>query len=134
MANRQVVIAWLQKADEDFGFASSCLADELEYFGHICFHFQQGAEKYLKSFIVVHDLPLRKIHNLLVLLDACCTVDSSLEELREPCRLVNRYYIDTRYPVHWPTKFTKADAEEAQQAVGNIKERIAQLFSKSGSG
>lgn len=130
MADSPVVLDWLRKVDEDFGFASSCLADELEYFGHVCFHFQQGAEKNLKALIVAHDLPLRKIHNLLVLLDACCTVDPTLEELREACRLVNRYYVDTRYPVHWPTQFAKADAEEAQQAVRKIQQRITDFLAK----
>lgn len=123
MADKKIVSDWLQKADDDFGFASSCLSDEIEYFGHICFHFQQGAEKYLKAFIVANNLPLRKIHNLLVLLDLCRQKDSSLECLREACINLNRFYVDTRYPVHWPTHFTKKDALSAQQfceAIGNL--------------
>jgi len=128
MVDEKIVSDWLQKANEDFGFASSCLSDEIEYFGHICFHFQQGAEKYLKAFVVANNLPLRKIHNLLVLLDLCCQKDSSLERLREACQNLNRFYVDTRYPVHWPTKFTKEDALSARQsceAIGTcIKEKI----------
>lgn len=128
MADWKLVDDWLFKADEDYGFASCCLEDELEYFGHICFHFQQAAEKYLKAFVVAHDLPFRKIHNLLVLLDTCVPAEPALEALRESCQLLNRYYVDTRYPVHWPTNFTKGDAEQGRQAVADIATKIKQVL------
>ncbi len=128
MADPELAREWLRKADEDAGFASSCLADESEYFGHICFHFQQAAEKYLKTFVLANNLPFRKIHNLLVLLDTCCAVSPQLEPLREPCRILNRYYVDTRYPVHWPTHFTKLDAEQAQHAAQTIGQQITQIL------
>lgn len=130
MADRVLVDAWLAKADEDCGFAASCLSDEDEFFGQICFHFQQAAEKYLKAFIVAYDLPFRKIHNLPVLLQSCGQQHVPLVSLLiEPCQLLNRYYIDTRYPVHWPTNFTKADAVEAHHAAQNIGDAVkAALF------
>ena len=50
MADKRIVEEWLYTADQDFGFANSSLEDlETTYFGFICFHFQQSAEKYLKS-------------------------------------------------------------------------------------
>lgn len=44
MQNEKVVKEWIEKADEDFGFASSAL-EIGNYFAQICFHFQQATEK-----------------------------------------------------------------------------------------
>ena len=64
MQCKEVVREWIERAEEDFGFATSSL--ELEkYFAQICFHFQQAAEKYLKSFIIANELEFRFVHNLL---------------------------------------------------------------------
>lgn len=82
MADTKVVQEWLEKADEDFNFASSNLIEKDSFFAQICFHFQQAAEKYLKSFIVAYDLEFEKIHNLLHLLEICARKDSSLNSLQ----------------------------------------------------
>ena len=37
MADRQLIQEWLNKADEDFGFADSAIK-ESPYFAKICFH------------------------------------------------------------------------------------------------
>ncbi|PKL46484.1 MAG: hypothetical protein CVV39_07145 [Planctomycetes bacterium HGW-Planctomycetes-1] len=70
MKPSEIAKEWLQKAQEDYGFASASLEDT-EYFAQICFHFQQAAEKYLKAFIVANKLEFRAVHNLLELLDIC---------------------------------------------------------------
>lgn len=66
----EVVKEWLQKADEDFGFASTGI-EYTDYFSQICFHFQQAAEKYLKAFIIANDLEFRPVHNLIELFEVC---------------------------------------------------------------
>jgi hypothetical protein len=50
MAALRIVKEWIQKADEDFYFAKSCLQEGRPYYAQICFHFHQAAEKYLKSY------------------------------------------------------------------------------------
>lgn len=50
MQNEEVVKEWIEKAEEDFGFASTSI-EHTDYFAQICFHFQQAAEKYLKAFV-----------------------------------------------------------------------------------
>jgi len=121
MADPQVVSEWLKKADEDFGFASSIIADS-PYYAQICFHFHQAAEKYLKSFIIDRDLEFKKIHDLPVLLKPCLTKEANLEILMEDCKFLNRFYIDTRYPVHWPTQYTREEALKAKIATENIRD------------
>lgn len=121
MADKKLVQEWIDKADEDLGFASSCLEDkEAEFFSPICFHFQQAAEKYLKAYIVAFDLEFQKIHDLVQLLSLCSQHNSSLEVLKEGCQFLTDFYVETRYPVHWPTHFTRQDAERAQQAAEGV--------------
>jgi HEPN domain-containing protein len=64
MVDRSIVGEWLAKAREDFEFARINLEEGKLFFAQICFHFHQAAEKYLKAYIVAHELEFRKIHPL----------------------------------------------------------------------
>lgn len=131
MVDPKIIREWLDKADEDFGFASVSMDDEVEYFPQICFHFQQAAEKYLKSYIVAHELEFKKIHELRVLLKICSKHNKDMVCLKDACEKLDQYYIETRYPVHWPTKFAKTDAVEAKEAsavIGNYIKNILRKF------
>ena len=123
MAEPQLVNEWLKKAEEDFEFASSVL-EESTFYAQICFHFHQAAEKYLKAFIVARDLEFQKIHDLPVLLKACTAVDSSLQKTENECKFLNRFYLETRYPVHWPTKYTKDEALKAKHSSEQVQNAI----------
>ena len=90
----------------------------------ICFHFHQSAEKYLKAYIVAHDLGFIKSHDLPALLKPCVTKESSLDQLSPHCEYLNVFYIETRYPVHWPTHFTVEEAEKARFSAQTIKSAI----------
>jgi HEPN domain-containing protein len=123
MPNEEVVREWIHKAEEDFGFASSSL--ELEtYFAPICFHFQQAAEKYLKAFIIANGLEFRPVHSLQELLEICRPKDPGIEEIQEACRYLNAFYIDTRYPVHWPTHYDKETALRAKASAEKIRDWV----------
>jgi len=127
MAESRLVNDWLKKAEEDFGFASSVLEDST-FYAQICFHFHQAAEKFLKAFIVACDLDFQKIHDLPVLLKSCTAVDSSLQKIETECKFLNRFYIETRYPVHWPTKYTKEEALKAKSACEHVQKTIRDVL------
>jgi HEPN domain-containing protein len=56
MQCKEVVREWIERAEEDFGFATSSL--ELEkYFAQICFHFQQAASA--AKYITYERAPVR---------------------------------------------------------------------------
>jgi len=95
MAEPEIIEEWLKRADEDFEFASSNLQDRNQFFGQICFHFHQAAEKYLKAFIIAHDLEFEKIHDLLKLLKTIQKKEPSLACLREACEFLNPFYVET---------------------------------------
>ena len=119
----EITKEWIQKADEDYGFASSSL-ECTEYFGQICFHFQQAAEKYLKAFIVSNKLNFRPVHNLLELLATCSQTDPDIKQLENACRFLNPFYIDTRYPVHWPVAYDKNTALNAKKMTEEIRDWV----------
>ena len=127
MAESRLVDEWLEKAEEDFGFASSVLGDS-SFYAQICFHFHQAAEKFLKAFIVARDLEFQKIHDLLVLLNLCSSVEPALQEIKEHCKFLNRFYIDTRYPVHWPTNYNKDEALKAKSACEQVRKAIRDVL------
>jgi HEPN domain-containing protein len=89
MADYELVQEWLNKAEEDFGFAASVIK-ESPYYAQICFHFHQAAEKYLKAYIIAYDLEFEKIHDLPVLLKTCVQQDPSLQEIHEESKFLNR--------------------------------------------
>ena len=132
MADPKVVRECLTKADEDYNFAKITLAEDNKYYSQICFHFQQAAEKYLKAFIVAYDLEFEKIHNLIALVKICGKRDASLLSLMEQCEMLNTAYIDTRYPVHWPTDYSKEKAQKMQDAAGKIARTVKEILEKGG--
>lgn len=122
MVNRILIDEWIHKADEDFGFAKSNMEDKSNnYYAQICFFFEQAVEKYLKAYIVAHELEFKKIHDLTILLQICEGQNSEFSSLSDECNFLTDFYIETRYPVHWPTNFTREIAERAYTSAEKIK-------------
>lgn len=73
----EYIRAWLGKADNDLKNAELVLAaqDENCPYDTVCFHGQQAVEKYLKAFLVHHDIPFPRSHNLSDLVVKCLQVD-----------------------------------------------------------
>ncbi|PIS14228.1 hypothetical protein COT65_00010 [Candidatus Shapirobacteria bacterium CG09_land_8_20_14_0_10_47_13] len=112
---------WLKLAGQEFVYALCDLKDvELTFFAPACFHFQQAAEKYLKAYILVRGKTFRKIHNLVELVKICSDIDPAFKNLLSEAAVLNPFYTDTRYPVHWPIEFSRHDAEKASQAAQKI--------------
>lgn len=127
MRPEEDVREWLKKANEDFEFASSILPDTT-FYAQVCFHFQQAAEKFLKAFIVENKLKFKKIHDLTELMQICGEKESRFSSLFEDCNLLTDYYIDTRYPVHWPAVVVKEEAIKALNAARKIKDFVENLL------
>lgn len=128
MVDPAIVKEWFSKADEDFQFAEVNLKEGRNFFPQICFHFQQAAEKYLKSFIIARELKFSKIHDLEQLLEECLKNEEQLEKIKDECAFLDGFYVDTRYPVHWPAHYTRNEAEKAHDAASRIRELIMGLI------
>ncbi len=114
---------WFKRGDEDLEFIEIILKEKRFSFNPICFHAQQAGEKYLKGFLACHDLHVRKVHDLGVLIDDCKTVNQLFETLRDETVFLNQFYIASRYPEDY-TEFTLDDAKKAYEAAKSIKEFV----------
>ena len=129
MVDKKVIQEWLGKADEDFNFACRNVEDEENtFYAQICFHFQQAAEKYLKAYIVAHELTFKKIHDLPELVKICRGDNDSFSELEEESNFLTDFYIDTRYPVHWPIEISRENAQKALDASDQIGRFVKELL------
>lgn len=129
MAEAELVKKWIKKAEEDFGYASKSLEEEFKYFPQICWHFQQSAEKYLKAYIVAFDLEFKKIHDLAALIKICEKKNAAFNSLIDDCKYLQKFYIETRYPVAWEMKYSKDDALKARESSQNIITFVNRLLS-----
>jgi HEPN domain-containing protein len=84
----------------------------------IVFHCQQAAEKTLKAFLVWHDRPFRRIHDLVELGQQCVALDASLEPLLRRAAPLTEYAWKFRYP----GESEEPSKEEAEQALGVARE------------
>jgi HEPN domain-containing protein len=114
---------WLTRADEDLKLVEILLGEKEVYPNPICFHAQQAVEKYLKGFLARHDLHVRKIHDLEILLDDIKNIDQSFEELRESAVFLNQFYIESRYPDDY-TEFSIEDAQRGYEAAKKIRDIV----------
>lgn len=132
MAHRLVVLEWLYKADQDFGYAEKSLEKEnLPYFDQIGFLFHQAAEKYLKAYITKFDLKFEKQHDLERLLEIVIEHDAGLVELKDACKLLTPFYFETRYPGAILV-LTREKAEEAIAQVRRIQDIIREKLGIEG--
>ena len=61
---------------------------------------------------------------------ACSVIDDSpfyaqiCFHFHDDCRFLNGFYIEARYPVHWPTQYTKELALKARAAAEHVHDEI----------
>jgi HEPN domain-containing protein len=129
--NNKKILAeeWFKKAGDDYKSAKVIL-EEGGYYGTTCFLAQQMAEKYLKGFLIYHNLEMRKIHDVVHLLNECKKVSPDFRQMEDACILLDHYYIATRYPVDIPIDYTKKEAAQALAAAEDIKEFVLNKISE----
>ena len=133
MVDRDIINEWISKGDEDFEFAKINFEEEKPFHAQICFHFQQAVEKYLKAYIIANELEFRKLHDLPLLLKKCSSKDRDFKDLAEDCEYLTTFYIEARYPVHWPIHLSRSETQKAYRAAENIirfvKNKLIQGYS-----
>lgn len=102
---------WFRKAEEDLKVAELIFKDGV-WFGQVCFHSQQAVEKYLKGLLTLKNIKFPKTHSLLELMDLCLKVDRIFKQFEDKFRMLDAYYIGTRYPMP-EGKYFREDAEKA---------------------
>ena len=117
---------WFDSANSDYQYAEVGMKEEY-VFPQVAFLSQQIAEKFLKGFLLVHNVQPPRIHELPKLLDECAKINPEFEKLRDACELLTGFYIDTRYPPDIPD-YSKEDIQQAFESAKVVKTTIETLI------
>ncbi|MBC8521832.1 MAG: HEPN domain-containing protein [Methanomicrobia archaeon] len=120
---KDLVNKWINKAEKDLLTAERELSFEDPITDTVCFHCQQTVEKYLKAFLVYHQIYFTKTHRIMDLLDLCATRDSSFKDELGDADTLTDYAVEIRYPDVWLEPGIE-DAEEAFEIAKKVKEFI----------
>ena len=117
---------WFIKADNDMQSAVTLRSAALEDIttDTICFHCQQTIEKYLKAFLIWHNVEFDKIHDLVYLQKLCSTIDIDISSV--PVKALNFFGIMVRYP----DNFYIPSLDEADHAISLAKQIKVLIRSK----
>lgn len=120
---KDLVNRWIKKAEYDLLTAERQFPFEDPITQTVCFHCQQAAEKYLKAFLVHHQIYFTKTHKIMELLESCATVDSSFRDELQDADSLTDYAVEIRYPDTW-LEPTIEDAKEAFKIAQKVKEFV----------
>ncbi len=120
---KDLVSKWIKKAEGDLLTVERELSFEDPVTQTICFHCQQAVEKYLKAFLIHHQIYFTRTHKIMELLESCATVDSSFRDELQSADNLTDYAEEIRYPDVWLEPTTK-DAKEAFEIARKVKEFV----------
>ncbi|MGD2089219.1 MAG: HEPN domain-containing protein [Candidatus Aminicenantes bacterium] len=123
-----VVKNWILKANNDLKTGKDEMETDEPATDTICFHMQQCVEKYLKGYLVFHQVNFRKTHDIAELIELCKSVSEKFEELYSmEADSLTVYAAEIRYPddFYMPTlEETRDCIEIAGKAMEFVKERL----------
>lgn len=119
---------WIQFADEDLRLAEHALklSSGCPY-RLIAYHAQQCAEKYIKAFLVFHEIDFPYTHNLRKLLQLC---GEKLRQELEDADTLTPFAVTTRYP-SIDEEVSKFEALSAIKIAKTVKKQILEKLSEN---
>ncbi len=117
---------WLAKAALDLQAAEFEFTAEPPLTADIVFHCQQLVEKSLKGFLVWHDVPFRKTHNLVEIGQQCSSIDPTLQEPIRRAAGLTEYAWRFRYP----GEPQQPPVPEAREALALAREVYGAIISR----
>jgi HEPN domain-containing protein len=97
-AKRHEIRQWLIKAEHDLRSARRLLGDTPPLLDTAAYHCQQTAEKALKAFLTLHDIPFPKTHLLLPLVERCTKAAPGFADFQEAAESLTPFATAFRYP------------------------------------
>lgn len=91
------------------------------------FHCQQCIEKALKGYLLFKSNHLPDGHNLTWLCKQCALLDDSFIDWIDESAVLNRYYIETRYPADIPLELSSAECETLVEMSSRIMDYICDV-------
>lgn len=128
----QASFKWLAKAKRNL---DSAFLNHYHggYTDTTCYFCHQTAELSLKAFVIHHSLTFEKSHDLILLKNICRHHDEEFEDLTDSLTILNRYYIESKYPSDLPSDYPKSEAnnaiEMAERIYDFVKRKLTVLSS-----
>ena len=122
-----LIIKWVNIADRDLMAAEQGLRVYPVLSEIVCFHCQQAAEKYLKAYLVKHQVEFHKTHNIMSLINLCSTVDRLFKDKLLYADLLTDYAVEIRYPDEWYEP-TIEEAKDAYRVACEVKQFVLDLI------
>ncbi len=94
----RLIQQWLAKACNDLRSARRLYSDTPPLLDTAAYHCQQAAEKALKAYLVLHEVPFRKTHLLVSLLVDCEQLDPAFIDLADATEVLTPFATAFRYP------------------------------------
>lgn len=111
-AKRSLVHKWLTKARRDLLSAKRLARGKDPYLDTAIYHCQQTAEKAIKGWLVYHDQPFEKTHDLRLLVTLASEIERKFTEWFDVAEQISPYATAYRYP----GETLEPTEEEFQQA------------------
>jgi HEPN domain-containing protein len=116
---RDLLKAWLIKAQNDLAAARKLSAEPDSYLDMAIYHCQQAAEKAIKAFLVFHDQRFDKTHDLEVLIGLAQKYETRFSTFLNAAVLLTPYAAMFRYPGDF-IEPTREQFDEALNAANNV--------------
>ena len=118
--------AWLYKAKNDLKSALKLLEGDDPIMDTAIYHTQQCAEKALKGYLAFKREPLKKTHDIELLVEICSAIDNEFEKLYDYSENLTPYATAFRYP----DIYLEPDYDEVYEAIGMAREILGFVESK----
>ena len=96
-AKLDYIKSWLFRANEDIAVIDSLINAGIEsYTSTISFHAQQASEKFLKAFLVYHEIHFPNTHDIDYLIQKCQVIDKKAFDI--DVKSITDFGVSVRYP------------------------------------
>ena len=114
---------WLNRAHKDLAAGELLLKGAFEDYENVGFHSQQAAEKFIKAFLVCHQIEFSKTHNIALLRQLIASVDPELVKTLAGADALTPYGVEFRYPGDLPS-VSRTDGEKAVRLAEQTRDLI----------
>ena len=126
-AKRLIAAEWFNYAQQDFTSAQYLAEMPTSPMENICFLCQQAAEKALKGYLILNDVPEPPLtHDLGWLSKMCVEKDPNFEQIEESSINLTPYGVRARYP--FQIDITRKDMfralKDADKVIGFVLDRV----------
>ena len=114
---------WLNRARKDLAACEVLLKGSLEDYENVGFHAQQSAEKFIKAFLVRHQIEFSKTHNIALLTQLVASVNPELAQKLTDADTLTPYGVEFRYPGDLPS-VSRSEGEKALRLAEETRDLI----------